>query len=152
MKLLTKFNNEMATLSFVVIPSRPNSDGTFTIQLKITNVNTRALIPTKFKVAKIEQFQNGTVIKHPQAITINRDLRVLIGEYERLLANYPNPRATASEIKKYFEQPRFTGDLFKDYAERYIAALKDNRQDSYAKNMEYTLKHLNICWSASGTK
>ncbi len=136
----------MAQLSFVIVPSRANADGTHTIRLKITNVNTTRYILTKYKVGSDKQFQNGKVVKHPQAAAINQKLSIMLGEYETLLSTMAAPRATATEIKNFLEQPHFVGELVRDYAEKYIGELRGNGQDSYAKNMEYTLKYLLECF------
>lgn len=136
----------MAQLSFVVVPSRVNSDGTHTIRLKITNVNTTRYILTKYKVGSEKQFQNGKVVKHPQAAAINQKLNIMLGEYEALLSKMGNARATATEIKNFLEQPRFAGEDLCEYAKKYIAELNNNGQDSYARNMGYTLKYLTECF------
>lgn len=136
----------MAQLSFVIVPSRANADGTHTVRLKITNINTTGYILTKYKVCSEKQFQNGKVVKHPQAAAINQKLNIMLGEYEALLSKMGNPRATATEIKNFLEQPRFVGENLREYAEKYIAELKGNGQDSYARNMGYTLKHLTECF------
>lgn len=136
----------MAQLSFVVVPSRVNSDGTHTIRLKITNVNTTRYILTKYKVGSEKQFQNGKVVKHPQAAAINQKLNIMLGEYEDLLSKMGNARATATEIKNFIEQPRFVGEDLCEYAKKYIAELNNDGQDSYARNMGYTLKYLTECF------
>lgn len=136
----------MAQLSFVVVPSRVNSDGTHTIRLKITNVNTTRYILTKYKVGSEKQFQNGKVVKHPQAAAINQKLNIMLGEYEALLSKMGNARASATEIKNFIEQPRFVGEDLCEYAKKYIAELNNNGQDSYARNMGYTLKYLTECF------
>lgn len=139
----------MAQLSFVVVPSRVNTDGTHTIRLKITNVNTTRYILTKYKVGSDKQFQNGKVVKHPQAAAINQKLNIMLGEYETLLSKMVAPRATATEIKNFLEQPRFAGEDLCEYAKKYIAELKGNGQDSYARNMGYTLKYLTECFGGN---
>lgn len=141
----------MAQLSFVIVPSRPNADGSHTIRLKITNVNTTSYILTKHKVGDERQFQNGRVVKHPQAAAINQKLNIMLGEYETLLSAMGAPRATAPEIKNFLERPRFVGELVRDYAEKYISVLKENGQASYAQNMGYTLKYLLECFGESLT-
>lgn len=136
----------MAQLSFVIVPSRVNSDGSHTIRLKITNVNTTRYILTKYKIGSEKQFQNGKVVKHPQAAAINQKLNIMLGEYEALLSKMGNARATATEIKNFLEQPRFVGEDLCEYAKKYIAELNNNGQDSYARNMGYTLKYLTECF------
>lgn len=136
----------MAQLSFVIVPSRVNSDGSHTIRLKITNVNTTRYILTKYKIGSEKQFQNGKVVKHPQAAAINQKLNIMLGEYEALLSKMGNARATATEIKNFIEQPRFVGEDLCEYAKKYIAELNNNGQDSYARNMGYTLKYITECF------
>lgn len=139
----------MAQLSYVIVPSRANKDGSHQIRLKITNINTTAYLTTKFRIDNPNQMQNGMVVRHPQSVAINRDLRILLGEYEAMIEEFGNPRATASQIKKHLERPRFVGESLKAYAEKFIAELKSNGQTSYAKNMEYTLKYLLECFGNS---
>ena len=128
----------MALLSFVIVPSRPNADGSHTIRLKITNVNTTRYITTKFRVEKESHFQNGKVVRHPQAAAINQSLRTLLAEYETALSTMGAQRATATEIKNFLERhgKRESGTL-REYAEAYIARLNKNGQTSYAMNMGY---------------
>lgn len=114
--------------------------------MKITNVNTTRYILTKYKVGSEKQFQNGKVVKHPQAAAINQKLNIMLGEYEAQLSKMGAPRATATEIKNFLELPRFVGENLREYAEKYIGELKNNGQDSYARNMGYTLKYLTECF------
>ena len=132
----------MAQLSYVIIPSRANKDGSHQIRLKITNANTTAYLVTKLRIDNPNQLRNGIVVKHPRAKEINQDLRILLGEYESMIAELGNSRVSASQIKKYLEKPRFKGDSLKEYAEKYIAELKESGKDSYAQNLGYTLKYL----------
>lgn len=133
-------------ISFVIVPSKPNADGSFTIRLKITNANTTAYINTPYKVGRTTQFQNGKVVKHPQAFSMNNGLRGLLDKYEKSLEHFYEPKATATMIKDFLSRPQFTTDLFSSYAERYIAEVKANGQDSYAQNLGYTLKQFNECF------
>lgn len=64
----------MAQLSFVIVPSRPNADGSHQIRLKISSNRTIRYISTKFRVGSEKQFLNERVVKHPQAIAINQAL------------------------------------------------------------------------------
>lgn len=130
----------MIQLSFVIVPSRANKDGSHSIRLKITNVNTSAYLKTKYQVEKANQFQNGQVVKHPQAVAINKDLRILLGRYEAMVTEMMDNKAPASQIKKFLEEPRFVGESLVKFTQRYIDNLKANGQASYALNMSYTLK------------
>lgn len=139
----------MAQLSFVIVPSRPNSDGSHQIRLKISSNRTIRYISTKFRVGTEKQFQNGRVVKHPQAAIINKALKVLMDDYEGRLAKFANPKATATEIKGFLEADYIHTDLVSEFANHYISELKSNGQDSYARNMGYTLKYLLDCFGES---
>lgn len=141
----------MAQLSFVIVPSRPNADGSHQIRLKISNNRTIRYISTKYRVGTEKQFQNGRVVKHPQAIAINQALKTLMDDYEGRLAKFANPKATATEVKEFLEADYIHSDLVSEFANHYIAKLKSNGQDSYAQNMEYTLKYLLECFGESIT-
>lgn len=136
----------MAQLSFVIVPSRPNADGTHQIRLKISSNRSIRYISTKFRVGTERQFQNGRVVKHPQAIAINQALKVLIDDYEGRLAKFTNPKASATEVKEFLEADYIHTNLVSEFANHYIAELKGNGQDSYAQNMGYTLRYLQDCF------
>lgn len=139
----------MAKLSFVIVPSRVNSDGTHTIQLKITNANTTAFIRTQYKVGSEKQFQNGKVVRNPQSAAINHELSILLGQYEQQIEELPDQSAPASKIKQFLEKPFVRTDYFKEFAQMYVHRLKSNNQTSYAQNMEYTLKFAMAKWGES---
>lgn len=130
----------MISLSFVIIPSRVNTDGSHTIRLKITNVNTTRYISTPYKLAKVGQFQNGVVIKHPQAAFINQKLNAMLVDYTERLERFPNPRANATAIKKYLEESRrFTG--LEDFINHYQEELLRDGRKSYAATLEYVKRN-----------
>ena len=136
----------MVQLSFVIVPSRPNADGTHQIRLKISSNRSIRYISTKFRVGTERQFQNGRVVKHPQAIAINQALKSLMEDYEGRLAKFTNSKASATEVKEFLEADYIHTDLVSEFANHYIAELKGNGQNSYAQNMGYTLKYLQDCF------
>lgn len=136
----------MAQLSFVIVPSRPNADGSHQIRLKISSSRTIRYISTKFRVGTEKQFQNGRVVKHPQATAINQALKLLMDDYENRLSKFANPKATATEIKDFLEADYIHTDLVTEFANHYISELKSNGQESYAQNMSYTLRYLTECF------
>lgn len=136
----------MINLSFVIVPSRPNKDGTHQVRLKISCNRTIRYISTKYCVGTESQFQNGRVVKHPNALFINKSLSSLMDDYEQRLSTFTNPKASATEVKAYLEAEYIHTDLVSEFAEYYITQLKNNGQNSYAQNMEYTLKYLHGCF------
>ena len=141
----------MAKLSFCIIPSRANSDGSQNIRLKITSKNTTAYIITRYKIEKATYWKDGKIVKHPDAEFNNRKLRATLAEYENILDEMPNPNVTAAEVKVYLETHFHKSDSLKDYAEAYIERLKKESRASYAQNMGYTLKYLLECFGESMT-
>ena len=105
----------MAKLSFCIIPSRANADGSLDIRLKITNKNSTAYIITRFKIDNIKQWKDGKVVKHPDAELMNKKLRGLLMGYEEIVDAMPNPNVSAAEIKKYIENQSRKSDSFKAY-------------------------------------
>lgn len=141
----------MAKLSFCIIPSRANSDGSHYIRLKITSKNTTAYIITRYKIEKTAHWKDGKIVKHPDAEFNNRKLRTTLAEYENILDGMPNPSVTATEVKAYLETHFRKSDSLKDHAEVYIARLEKEGRKSYAQNMGYTLKYLLECFGESMT-
>lgn len=136
----------MAQLSFVIIPSRVKSDGSHQIRLKITNVNTTAYVSTKYSIEKPTQLQNGMVVRHPQSKAINQGLRAIMADYESILSELPDSGLSASQIKKYFERPRFRGDSLKQFGQMYIDRLISENRLTYAKNLSDSLKYALDCF------
>lgn len=132
----------MAKLSFCIIPSRSNADGSHDIRLKITNKCTTAYIITRLKVDNAKQWNGDKVVKHTEAEIINRKLRNLFTEYENILDTMPSSDAPAGEIKAYIESHFRKSDSLKAYAEQYISRLEKEGRKSYAQNMSYTLKYV----------
>lgn len=141
----------MAKLSFCIIPSRSNADGSHDIRLKITNKCTTAYIITRFKVDNAKQWNGDKVVKHIEAEIINRKLRNLLTEYENMVDSMPNTDAPAGEIKAYIESQYRRSDSLRDYAGRYIARLEREYRKSYAQNMGYTLKYVLECLGRNTT-
>lgn len=141
----------MAILSLNVERGRTAVDGSIPIRIKITSKNTKAYIPTKYKVDGIKNWNGTAVIKHPDAAYINRKLRELMIAYECILDNMPNANVPANEIKKYIESQMRKSDSLKDFAEAYISRLEKEGRKSYAQNMGYTLKYLLECFGENMT-
>lgn len=141
----------MAILSLNVERGRTAVDGSIPIRIKITSKNTKAYMPTKYKVDGIKNWNGTTVVKHPDAAYINKKLRELMVAYECILDEMPNPNVSANEIKKYLESQMSKSDSLKDFAEAYIERLKKENRASYTQNMGYTLKYLIKCFDESMT-
>ena len=132
----------MATLSLVIRKTQPNKDGSYNIKISISSQGKTVFMPTRFNVDSVDQFENGKVRKRIDAKEINRKLRLLLMEYEDIVDEMQNSDVPAKDIRQYIERTINNPDRLKDFAEKYIAELKKNGQNSYAQNMGYTLKYL----------
>lgn len=139
----------MITLSFAIIPSRANADGSHSIRLKISNVRTTRYIVTPYRVDRPTQFQNGVVVRHPMAAVYNQKLTALLVDYTQRVADLPNKQASATEIKKILES-NIDLSQFEEYAKSFIKDLEHNGQTSYAQNMGYTMRQFVECFPDIG--
>lgn len=129
-----------------IVPSRPNKDGTFNIKFKISNGASVTYIATPFSV-EAKQWNGGQVIRHPQAATMNAKLFASLNKYQTALDELDPPRdMTASEISRHIQSEPTDNTLMQTFAAKYVAKLQANRQDSYARNMGYTLSALTDCF------
>lgn len=141
----------MATLSLAIIKTRPNKDGSYGIKIAVASQGATAFISTRFRIENLKQWKDGRVVKHPDAEIMNRKLRNLLGEYETILDKMPVTDLPAVEIKACLEGERGKSDSLRDYAGKFIERLKKEGRESYAQNMEYTLKYLLECFGDSMT-
>lgn len=136
----------MALINLCIIPSRPNKDGTFNIKFKISNGSSATYISTRYSV-EAKQWNGGQVIRHPQSAMINSKLFTLLNRYQSELDDLDPPKSmTAPEISQRLRSRSSDNSLVSTFAESYIAKLKANKQESYAKNMGYTLFALTDCF------
>lgn len=141
----------MATISLCIRESQKNADGSFTIKIAIGAKSRTTYIATRYRIDNIKQWKDGKVVRHPDADIINRKLRGLLTEYENILDSMPNQNVDAVEIRKYLETHFHKSDFLKDHTESYIKRLKSEGRESYAQNMDYTLKYLLECFGESMT-
>lgn len=139
----------MATtkIKLCIVNSRALKDGTVPIRFKILHGLTSAYISTGYSVEK-SQWNGGQVIRHNRATEINSDLYKRLYEYQDYLKNTPivGPDVTASDIKQWLENLYFPSELFSEFANQYIDRCKNNNQDSYAKNLKYSVDYMLDCF------
>lgn len=138
----------MASVSLCIITSRPRRDGTFAIRFKISSGTTATYIATQYFVEK-KQWNGGQVVRHPQAADINAKLYRKLTYYQTKLEEInPPANVSASQIREWLEKGTGASEqgLLKPFGEKYIARLKGEGRESYARNMEYTLKYLLECF------
>lgn len=143
----------MASVSLCIITSRPRRDGTFAIRFKISSGTTATYIATQYFVEK-KQWNGGQVVRHPQAADINAKLYRKLTYYQTKLEEInPPANVSASQIREWLEKGTGASEqgLLKPFGEKYIARLKGEGRESYARNMEYTLKYLLECFGESIT-
>lgn len=137
----------MARLSLTILKNKPNKDGSFNIKISISAQSKTVYIPTRFSVNSGKEWRYGRVVKRFDADLLNRKLARMLMEYEDILAENPmTDFLSASATRDYLLRKANNTDLIRDYAIGYIEALRQNGQDSYATNLEYSLKYLLECF------
>lgn len=74
----------MATIKLALLRHTQAKDGTYKIRIAVGHKNTTHYIVTKYKVNSFSEFDNGIVIRLPNAHEINIKLRNLLNEYENV--------------------------------------------------------------------
>ncbi len=131
----------MATISLCVRETQQNADGTYTIKIAIGAKSRTTYIATRFKIDSLKQWKDGKIVKRSDADVLNRKLRHVLTEYENMLDEVRDSSMSAVEIRKFIESRIKKSNSLKAYAKQYIARLKKEERDSYAQNMDYTLKY-----------
>ncbi len=139
----------MATVTPTIRKSKPNADGSFGIKIALSAKQKTSYINTRFKIDNLSQWKDGRVVKHPDAIVINKKLHGLVCQIEELIDESHFASAMdATELKAFVERNLNRSEGFAEFAERYIADLKANNQMSYAQNMGYTVRAVLDCFGA----
>lgn len=139
----------MINLSLVIRKSMPNADGSYNIKLMISAKRQVAYMSTRFNVDSANQFINGRVRSRPDARVVNLKLNQLLNECEEAVDELSNFDLSAKEAKAYIEKRLCRPTTLQAYAKDFIRKISNNGQDSYAKNMGYSLKQFTDCFGDS---
>ena len=80
----------MVTIKLAVLRHTRAKDGSYKIRISIGHKSETHYIVTRYKVASLSNFVNGTVIGQPDAKYINVKLRSLLNDYDQRLESIPN--------------------------------------------------------------
>lgn len=134
----------MATLSFIIRPTCPTSEGRYPIYLKIAAKGEKALIKMEYQVNDICQFCNGKVTSRADATMMNKKLLFEIKKYKERLSYIENEDCyTASQLKTILtQQEKIAPSIitFNDFMRLRIDELSKEGRKSYADMNRDTLK------------
>lgn len=136
----------MINLSLVIRKSMPNADGSFNIKVAIASNRQTSFMSTRYNVDNDSQFINGRVRNRPDAKVMNLKLSQLLNECEEAVDELSNFNMSAKEIKAYIEKKLFSPSTLQAYAAEFIKRVSENKQDSYARNMGYSVRQFSECF------
>ncbi|MDE6277338.1 MAG: site-specific integrase [Muribaculaceae bacterium] len=137
----------MAKLSLTIRKSQPNHDGSFNIKVAVAAKGKTCFIPTFYNVRSEREWVNGRVARRPDADLLNRKLQLLLMSYEDIMADNPGcGMMDCCMLRDYIIRRASHTELVGDFGRRYVEELEAKGQDSYARNMGYTLRYLSECF------
>lgn len=133
----------MATLSLVLFKAKALKDGTHKIRIAIRHKHETCYIITRFIVQE-NQFNNGQVIKRPDASVINMKLRQMLNEYQNMLDDIKcQSMYSCKQIRDILLDGagKSTDATFQTVSKSYINELLEDGRDSYAKLLERNCRY-----------
>ncbi|WP_051274730.1 hypothetical protein [Prevotella corporis] len=81
----------MATIKLAVLKHTKSKDGSYKIRISIGHRSETHYIVTSYSVNALSEFENGIVVRVPNAHEINIKLRNLLNDYEERLERIDSP-------------------------------------------------------------
>ena len=91
----------MAELTIVILPAKKLADNHHRIRIRVSHNNETQYISTRFKISDEKQLKNERVLNHPDAVIMNKKLRLMVNEYYDALDQINPSLYTCSQIKDY---------------------------------------------------
>lgn len=137
----------MVTTNPTIRKTKPNMDGSYNVKISISTCGKTIYYATRFKIDSISQWQNGRVIRRPDAALINAKLREMAAKIAAIIDESPETRVmTIPQLRQFVERNLDRTESFVEFGDRYIAELLSNKQHSYAQNMGYTIRAIVACF------
>ena len=133
----------MATIKLAVLKHTKSKDGSYKIRISIGHKSETHYIVTSYSVNSLSEFDNGIVVRVPNAHEINIKLRNLLNDYEDRLERIGSPENyTCKELRDLLKSMR-THSLkvtFKQVSEQYQKELVEDGRGSYAGMLQNSLR------------
>ncbi|EKJ89500.1 Phage integrase SAM-like domain protein [Bacteroides finegoldii] len=120
----------MASFSIVIVPAKRLSNGRHRIRIAVAHRSQTRYISTQFTLGSASQLKNGRVIRHENAMHINRCLRNLIDEYEEILSSisYLSAISCTELIHLISHEQKKKGITFQSIANEYMNIMKEEEK------------------------
>jgi putative uncharacterized protein (fragment) len=133
----------MATIKLAVLKHTKSKDGSYKIRISIGHRSETHYIVTPYSVNALSEFDNGIVIRVPNAHEINIKLRNLLNDYEERLERINSPEDyTCKELRDLLKSMRTHSSkvTFKQVSEQYQKELIEDGRGSYAGMLQNSLR------------
>ena len=133
----------MATIKLAVLKHTKSKDGSYKIRISIGHRSETHYIVTPYSVNVLSEFDNGIVVRVPNAHEINIKLRNLLNDYEERLERINSPEDyTCKELRDLLKSMRTHSSkvTFKQVSEQYQKELIEDGRGSYAGMLQNSLR------------
>lgn len=133
----------MATIKLAVLKHTKSKDGSYKIRISIGHKSETHYIVTPYSVNALSEFDNGIVVRVPNAHEINIKLRNLLNDYEERLERIDSPEDyTCKELRDLLKSMRTHSSkvTFKQVSEQYQKELIEDGRGSYAGMLQNSLR------------
>ena len=133
----------MATIKLAVLKHTKSKNGSYKIRISIGHRSETHYIVTPYSVNALSEFDNGIVVRVPNAHEINIKLRNLLNDYEERLERIDSPEDyTCKELRDLLNSMRTHSSkvTFKQVSEQYQKELIEDGRGSYAGMLQNSLR------------
>lgn len=133
----------MATIKLAVLKHTKTKNGAYKIRVSVGHRSETHYIVTPYSVNALSEFENGIVVRIPNAHEINIKLRNLLNDYEERLERIPSPDDyTCKELRDLLKSMRSHSSkvTFKQVSEHYQKELTEDGRGSYAGMLKNSLR------------
>lgn len=133
----------MATIKLAVLKHTKSKDDSYKIRISIGHRSETHYIVTPYSVNALSEFDNGIVVRVPNAHEINIKLRNLLNDYEERLERIDSPEDyTCKELRDLLKSMRTHSSkvTFKQVSEQYQKELIEDGRGSYAGMLQNSLR------------
>lgn len=133
----------MATIKLAVLKHTKAKNGSYKIRISIGHRSETHYIVTPYSVNTFSEFDNGIVVRIPNAHEINIKLRNLLNDYEERLQRIDSPDDyTCKELRDLLKSMRSHSSkvTFKQVSEHYQKELTEDSRGSYASMLKNSLR------------
>ena len=133
----------MATIKLAVLKHTKAKNGSYKIRISIGHRSETHYIVTPYSVNALSEFDNGVVVRLPNAHDINIKLRNLLNDYDERLERIPSPDDyTCKELRDLLKsmRPHTSTATFRQASEHYQKELTEDGRGSYAGMLKNSLR------------